>query len=704
MHHSPTHGRKIALNVRRGDPILGSTLDDRYQIVRRIARGGMATVFEATDLRLSRTVAVKIMHPGLDEDGDIASRFDTEARAAALLSHPNVVAVFDQGHDDGRPYIVMEYVRGITLRQLITLEAPFPTVQALELFEPVVAALAAAHAAGIIHRDVKPENVLISTDGHIKVADFGLARDVTAASVAEGGVVIGTVSYIAPELVSRGQASTRSDVYSLGILLYELLTGVKPHRGATPLEIAYAHVHRPVPVPSAAPRTAEPVPDYLDALVRTTTIRTPARRQTDAGVLLDQVRGARTAATHGVPDSGALLALMTASTRHGVDQARESLPELVTAAPRSAVSASSVDSREAASTPEAARWLPRLRELRLARLGSPSSPGIPDADASARPAPISPYSPPSRPQVITPSQWVQSPLHRRRRLVAAVASVIVVGTLLLGTWWATAGRLPAVPAVKGLEQPGARTALAEAGLAATFVREYSETVPPGIVLRTDPASGAHLAPDSVVIVYLSQGAQLYDVPLLKGKTRDQALGALADARLVAGAITEAYDPKVPAGTVLSQATPAGTALHRGSGVDFVLSKGIEPVDLADWSGKPAADAKAALIGAGLKVKTTEAISPTVAKGGVVSQSPAPGQVHKGDTVALVISKGPAQVVVPDVRKLDAAAATAKLESAGFTVTTAPSPTKAGVPGTVVSTDPASGRRVDAGSPVTIFIG
>ena len=170
-------------------------------------------MFEDTDLRLSRTVAVKIMHPGLDEDGDIASRFDTEARAAALLSHPNVVAVFDQGHEDGRPYIVMEYVRGITLRQLITLEAPFPSVQALELFEPVVAALAAAHAAGIIHRDVKPENVLISTDGHIKVADFGLARNVTAASVAEGGVVIGTVSYIAPELVSRGQASARSDVY-----------------------------------------------------------------------------------------------------------------------------------------------------------------------------------------------------------------------------------------------------------------------------------------------------------------------------------------------------------------------------------------------------------------------------------------------------------------------------------------------------------
>lgn len=229
--------------MRPGDPLLGSTLDDRYQIVRRIARGGMATVFEAMDLRLARTVAVKVMHPGLDDDGDVAARFDTEARAAALLSHPNVVAVFDQGRDEGRPYIVMEYVRGITLRQLITLEAPFSAAHALQLFEPVVAALAAAHEAGLIHRDVKPENVLISERGQVKVADFGLARPVTAATVAEGGVVIGTVSYIAPELVSRGHASPRSDVYSLGILLYELLTGLKPYRGTSPVEVAYAHVH-----------------------------------------------------------------------------------------------------------------------------------------------------------------------------------------------------------------------------------------------------------------------------------------------------------------------------------------------------------------------------------------------------------------------------------------------------------------------------
>jgi eukaryotic-like serine/threonine-protein kinase len=673
------------LNVPSGDPLLGSTLDNRYQIVRRIARGGMATVFEAMDLRLSRTVAVKVMHPGLVEDGSIAARFDTEARAAALLSHPNVVAVFDQGHNEGRPYIVMEYVRGITLRQLITLEAPFPADQALRLFEPVVAALAAAHDAGIIHRDVKPENVLISEGGQVKVADFGLARDVTAATVAEGGVVIGTVSYIAPELVAHGHASPRSDVYSLGILLYELLTGVKPHRGSSPVEVAYAHVHKCVPMPSAAVPDGG-VPCFLDALVQTTTTRAPEARQADAGVLLRQVRGARDAVSHGDAGSRALRALMSATTRDAAERAANRLPRLVGATiGRPALQAFGGPRPEPASTPPA----------------PPTHTRTPPAIAG----PLSPYSPPSRTsRVPRPTDWMQTPMHRRRRLATGAASVVVLAVLVFGGWWVTTGRLPAIPHTVGLDQSAASDALDQAGLTVQVIREFSDTVPAGVTTRSDPAEGARLAPGSVVIVYLSQGPQLFDVPPLKGKTRDEALAALADAGLSAGAITEEYDDRAPEGTVLTQGSAVGSGLRKGMGVDFVLSKGVEPVALDDWSNKPLAEAKQALTTAGFRVKVTEATSPSVPKGRVSSQTPAPGQLHKGDAVTLVVSSGPGLVTVPDVRKMDAASATASLQAAGFTVTVAAAPKAATVPGTVASTDPVVGRRIAAGSAITVYVG
>ena len=254
------------------DPLVGHLLDGRYEILRKLARGGMATVYLATDRRLTRTVAVKVMHDNLGSDQDFANRFDREARAAARLSHPNVVSVFDQGNDNGRPYMVMEYVEGSTLRNLITREAPMEPQRALDLLIPVVSAVAAAHEAGIIHRDLKPENVLISSRGQIKVADFGLARAVTAHTATANGMLIGTVSYIAPELVTHGHADTRCDVYALGVMLFEMLTGRKPHTGDTPIQVAYSHVHNEITMPSiSAPAqwrdTRSAVPPYLDALV-----------------------------------------------------------------------------------------------------------------------------------------------------------------------------------------------------------------------------------------------------------------------------------------------------------------------------------------------------------------------------------------------------------------------------------------------------
>ena len=319
------------------DHLVGQVLDGRYQITRRLARGGRATVYQAVDTRLTRTVAVKVMHVGLGDDAEFARKFDREARAAARLSHPNVVSVFDQGQAvlDGhtvRPYIVMEYIEGPTLRDVIVREAPMAPARALEVIEPVLAALAAAHDAGLVHRDVKPENVLISDRGQIKVADFGLAKAVSSqTSTATQGLLIGTVSYLPPELVVSGRADARSDVYSAGVVLFELLTGRKPHTGETPIQVAYAHVHNDVPPPSTVHRSGG-IPPYLDALVTGATARDSAARPHDARVLLTQVRRVRAALHEGVTDDPELTQDLSAMRTDPLDLADVELTQQVSPA------------------------------------------------------------------------------------------------------------------------------------------------------------------------------------------------------------------------------------------------------------------------------------------------------------------------------------------------------------------------------------
>ena len=264
------------------DPLVGDVLDGRYEVLQRLARGGMATVYRAWDRRLERIVAVKVMHEGLGDDADFVAKFDREARAAARLCDKSVVGIFDQGHDHGRPYIVMEFVEGSTLRTVITRDAPLSPLRALQLIEPVAAALAVAHDSGLVHRDVKPENVLISDEGDVKIADFGLVRAVAAAGITSAGVILGTAAYLSPEQVRDGppnQADPRSDVYSTGILTYELLTGRTPFTGDSALSIAYQRLHNDVPPPSAA---IDGVPLQFDELVLRATARNPAKRYADA--------------------------------------------------------------------------------------------------------------------------------------------------------------------------------------------------------------------------------------------------------------------------------------------------------------------------------------------------------------------------------------------------------------------------------------
>ncbi|MBX6769960.1 MAG: serine/threonine protein kinase, partial [Actinomadura rubrobrunea] len=265
------------------DPLVGQVLDGRYRIESRVARGGMATVYVARDMRLDRVVAIKVMHANLAADEEFVARFIGEAKAAAALSHPNVVAVFDQRTDGEHVFLVMEYVPGRTLRDLLTERGRLGPRAALEIMQPVLAALGAAHRAGLVHRDVKPENVLITEDGQVKVADFGLARAETASKMTKTGMIIGTVGYLAPEQVLSGDADVRTDVYAAGVMLYELLTGEQPHQGDTPLAVAYKHVNEAVPPPSSV---VPGLPRELDVLVTRATAREPAQRPQDAGQFL----------------------------------------------------------------------------------------------------------------------------------------------------------------------------------------------------------------------------------------------------------------------------------------------------------------------------------------------------------------------------------------------------------------------------------
>ena len=271
--------------------LIEHVLDGRYRVLSHLADGGMATVYVALDLRLDRKVALKVMRPDLAKDETFVSRFRREARSAAKLSHPNVVAVYDQGEDDGNVFLTMELVNGLTLRQVMQAEGPLTPRAALDIIDPVLQALGAAHSAGLIHRDVKPENVILREDGTVKVADFGLARAIaTGTSTAQTGVLLGTVAYLSPEQVERGVADARSDVYAAGLLLFEMLAGSKAFLGDSPIHVAYQHVHSEVPAPSSRINT---VPAALDQLVARASARNPDDRPRDANEMLSELRRSR---------------------------------------------------------------------------------------------------------------------------------------------------------------------------------------------------------------------------------------------------------------------------------------------------------------------------------------------------------------------------------------------------------------------------
>ena len=652
------------------DPMIGRVLDGRYRVGPRIARGGMATVYEATDLRLDRLCALKVMHSGLGDDDDFAARFVREARSAARLSHPHVVGVFDQGDDDGTLFLAMEYIPGHTLRDLIRKESPMSPAKALAVIDPVLSALAAAHAAGMIHRDVKPENVLLADDGRVKVADFGLARAISAETqhTATGGVLIGTVSYLSPELVVDGKADARSDVYAAGVVLYEMLTGRKPHEGESPIQVAYKHVHEDVPAPS---RIVRGLPAYVDALVARATARDRELRPADARVLLHQVRRVRAALDEDLADDPELTADLTptlpvqrAVEDDYIDYVREDVPTILTPA-------------------QAAHG------------------GRTDDTSIFGSRPVAP--PPTRARQPRPRPVPRPRRSRRGPLLLVLVLLLAVGAGV-GGWWFGAGRYVNTPGVIDLTAAAAKAKIEKAGLSFRVGgRAYSETVAPGLVVSTDPSGGQNVLRDGTVTAVLSQGPERHEVPALRGMSLDAAQAELESSSLTYGDAAYRFSDKVARGVVLASDPKPGTNLKRSAAVDLVVSKGQRPIKVVDYTGRDADTATKALTKLGFEVdRTAEENSDSVAKGDVISQSPDSGTLVKGDSVKLVVSEGPVLVEVPKVEGSGTAAATQALQAAGFQVQTEKTQYYVGLE-YVVNQSPGSGDKAPKGSTVTIYI-
>jgi beta-lactam-binding protein with PASTA domain/tRNA A-37 threonylcarbamoyl transferase component Bud32 len=638
------------------DPLIGRLIDGRYQVRSRIARGGMATVYLATDLRLERRVAIKVMHGHLADDSQYKARFIQEARSAARLAHPNVVNVYDQGQDGETAYLVMEYLPGITLRDLLQEHKVLTTVQAMDIMEAILSGLAAAHKNGIVHRDLKPENVLLADDGRIKIGDFGLAR-AASANTATGNALLGTIAYLSPELVTRGVADTRSDIYAVGIMLYEMLAGEQPFKGEQAFQIAHQHANDTVPAPSSKnPR----VPPELDELVLWATARDPDQRPRDAKTMLDQLHETEVALRDGGTSTAA------------------------TSAQRTVVMPSAM--APATSTADTQVLAPKARH---------------------RTGPI-----------LTESAAALATRSERRRAKGfwLFGLVILLAALAGGTGWyfgSGPGAQVPIPDLAGQSPAAATTALTGLGLTVNPAKGQapSVAVAKGSVVQTTPAIGTRVPKNSRVTLLISTGPQLLSLPVLVGQAENVAIQKITDARFSYDSkdSTRQFDAKIGKGTVIAALGAGGvdlstlTTYGEKQPIALVVSAGALPdvvgLSLTDATTKLKTDANLTATAG------SDVYSDTIGAGGVVGIELTKGQiVHPGDTVSLTMSKGKEQVAVPQVVGMSWPAAKAALQSAGFAIKFK-NPSSAAVAafnvGTVTSVSPAQGTMVDKGSTVVI---
>ncbi len=605
--------------------LMGQLIGNRYLIERQLASGGMATVYLAMDQRLDRQVALKVIHPHLSNDAEFQAKFVLEAKTAAKLSHPNLVNVFDQGTDGQITFLVMEYVPGITLRDALREYGPLPALRALEMLAQILAGLAAAHSSGILHRDLKPDNVLLADDGRVKLGDFGLAREISAHT--STGDLVGTIAYLSPELVTRGQADARSDVYAAGILLYELLTGRQPFEGEKAVQIAYQHANSTVPAPSLLAPATSPA---IDKLVAWSTAKRPDDRPNNAGELLGKVNALIADIKAGKVDKTAVMDFDLNRTE-------------------------TIDSTSTVAIDPGATQIIEPREL------------------NAVTGPI-PTLDPSSTQVISPlgvgqevdGEDVLAGFGQRKIALKILVTTLIV--VLLGSgvgWWfgSGPGALGVVPNLTSRTVTSAESALAILNPDIQLVNENSSTVSKGLVIRTEPASGSYVAKGSTLKLFVSLGPKLIVAPSLGGLNVAEATAKLLSAGFKLGAVNSWFDTH-PIGQVYDYLGADGTPIPEGTAIDLSVSLGPIPM----ISGVDQASAVTAIEATGLKITSIEQeFSDTVAQGKTIGLVPLTKPLGAGGSVKLLVSKGPNVVIMPKVVGETVLAAKALLEAAGLKV-------------------------------------
>jgi serine/threonine-protein kinase len=645
------------------DPLLGKVVDNRYVIERRVARGGMATVYEAMDQRLERPVAIKIMHPHLAEDEEFTRRFIQEARQAARLAHPNIVNVFDQGQEGAITFIVMEYLRGITLRELLNDFGALTAAQTLDIVKAVLYGLDAAHSAGIVHRDLKPENVLLADDGRIKIADFGLAR-AASHNTATSQALLGTIAYLSPELISRGIADVRSDIYALGIMMFEMLTGQQPYQGDQAVTIAYQHANDIVPVPSSKNPT---IPAQFDEVVAWCTERSPDDRPPHARALLE----------------------------HVVELERLLGPDSLTQATQALNATVAMTQRMSAMDMQETEVLDRRSAV------------FSELEPTVALPPSEPDDQPQRP--------VRQPRAKGKAGRVALIIALVVSVLLgsaAALWWlgSGAGGID-VPDVSGVSVAEATLTLeaAELEVSETVLEEFDLLLPAGTVKGTNPAAGESVERGSEVRLIVSLGPNPVSVPAVTGKTLDEVSQELEILNLILGVATEEFNDFVDAGTVLRLVSPEGAALPAGSEVlaGSTLNAIVSSGPIPDVTGLAVDEARRLLQEVGLTgiVGGDGEFSDTIPEGSVVQILDRDARIIvPGDTLTLLVSRGPELTEVPDVIDNTISEAKRKLEALGFRVEVRsefPEEDWSKPFARVTSVDPSAGQEVPAGTLIVL---
>ena len=629
--------------------LTGELIDNRYLLQRQIASGGMATIYAGLDTRLDRPVAVKIMHAHLANDEAFVSRFIKEAKATAALSHPNIVSIQDQGWNEGGPpavFLVMELVEGSTLRDYLNEKGSLTVEQTFQLITPVLSALSAAHRIGIIHRDIKPENILISKDGRIKVADFGLARNITMGQTmtAESSVVLGSVSYLSPEQVQRGVADARSDIYAVGIVLFEMLTGSKPYSGETPIQIAYRHVNDRIP---NIQTIKSEIPASIAELVYEATAPNPDQRPKSAEELLNKLR----------------------EIQAKIDPKRRQMSLELDLPPI-------VNKKNKRGKVSVTSALGGIKE-KTSQLISTKPINISKPEDSIR----------------TKKRKVSRRVRRNRIIALFLLIALIFGSYQI----LNAGKI-SVPSLVGMSQGEAKNDLKNLGLNIQVVEEvFSEDVAKGKIIATKPGGGGKISPAGTVGLIVSKGQERIIVPTLNGLTPDVASGKISDLGLSVGQINESFDMKVAAGFVIGTDPKDGSEVRRKSIVNLIVSKGVEQLALPSYVGKGGEQALSELNDLGFDVNVKYSFSDSIFKGQVITQRPERSDlISKGSKIELEISKGSEFVFVPNVLGKNKNDASVDLENLGLKVSTKGS-------GKVNNISPAIGSKVKQGTVITITL-